>query len=134
LFSVSLRENIRYGRHDANEEQIRQAAQNADMHDFIMSLPDEYDTKIGEEGIKLSVGQKQRLAIARATVTDPRILILDDATSALDSHTEATVQDALERLMKRRTRFVIAHRLSNVMNADRIIAMDQAPVRHRANH
>jgi subfamily B ATP-binding cassette protein MsbA len=89
-----------------------------------MSLPDGYDTKIGEDGIKLSVGQKQRLAIARAILTNPRILILDDATSALDSETEANVQAALERVMKDRTSFVIAHRLSTIMNADRIVVMD----------
>jgi len=128
LFSVSIRENIAYGRKGATDEQIIQAAKNADLHDFIMSLPDGYDTKIGEDGIKLSVGQKQRLAIARATLTDPRILILDDATSALDSKTEANVQEALEKLMKGRTNFVIAHRLSTIMNADRIIVMDHGRI------
>jgi len=93
-----------------------------------MTLPDGYDTKIGEDGIKLSVGQKQRLAIARAALTNPRILILDDATSALDSKTEANVQQALEQLMKGRTNFVIAHRLSTIMNADRIVVMDQGRI------
>ena len=124
LFSVTIRENIRYGFHDASEEDVIQAAKDADLHDFIMELPDKYDTKIGEDGIKLSVGQKQRLAIARAVLTNPRILILDDATSALDSKTEANVQAALERVMKGRTNFVIAHRLSTIVNADRIIAME----------
>ncbi len=124
LFSVTLRENIEYGRHDATRVQIFQAAKNADLHEFILNLPQGYDTKIGEDGIKLSVGQKQRMSIARATLTDPRILILDDATSALDSHTEANVQAALERLMKGRTCFVIAHRLSTIMSADRIVVMD----------
>ncbi len=128
LFSVSLAENIRYGRNDATREQIIQAAKNADLHDFIMTLPDGYDTKIGEEGIKLSVGQKQRMAIARATLTNPRILILDDATSALDSKTEANVQAALEKLMKGRTNFVIAHRLATIMNADRIVVMDKGRI------
>lgn len=124
LFSVTLAENIAYGYHDASEEQIRTAARNAELHDYIMSLPEGYQTKVGEDGIKLSVGQKQRLAIARATLTDPRILILDDATSALDSKTEANVQEALERVMKGRTNFVIAHRLSTIMGADRIVVMD----------
>lgn len=128
LFSVSIRENIAYGASDATEAQIIQAAKNADIHDVIMSLPDGYDTKIGEEGIKLSVGQKQRMAIARATLTDPRILILDDATSALDSKTEANVQQALERIMQGRTNFVIAHRLSTIMDADRIVVMDQGRI------
>jgi ABC-type multidrug transport system fused ATPase/permease subunit len=128
LFSVSIRENIAYGTGDATEEQIIQAAKNADLHDVIMALPDGYDTKIGEEGIKLSVGQKQRMAIARATLTDPRILILDDATSALDSKTEANVQQALERIMRGRTNFVIAHRLSTIMDADRIVVMDQGQI------
>jgi subfamily B ATP-binding cassette protein MsbA len=124
LFSVPLKENIRYGRKDADDVQVMQAAKHADLHEFILNLPQGYDTKIGEDGIKLSVGQKQRMSIARATLTDPRILILDDATSALDSKTEANVQAALERLLKGRTSFVIAHRLSTIMNADRIVVMD----------
>ena len=124
LFSVTLRENISYGKHDATNAQIFQASKNADLFDFVLNLPQGFDTKIGEDGIKLSVGQKQRMSIARATLTDPRILILDDATSALDSKTEANVQAALERLMKGRTCFVIAHRLSTIMNADRIVVMD----------
>ncbi|MCW3099090.1 MAG: ABC-type multidrug transport system, ATPase and permease component, partial [Chthonomonadaceae bacterium] len=124
LFSVSLRENIRYGFHDATDLQILKAAKYADLHEFILNLPQGYDTKIGEDGIKLSVGQKQRMSIARAALTDPKILILDDATSALDSKTEANVQAALERLMRGRTSFVIAHRLSTIMNADRIVVLD----------
>ncbi len=128
LFSVSLRENIAYGSPSASMEQIIQAAKDADLHDYISSLPEGYETKIGEEGIKMSVGQKQRMAIARATLTDPRILILDDATSALDSKTEANVQAALEGLMKGRTNFVIAHRLSTIMNADRIVVMERGEI------
>ncbi len=124
LFSVTLRENIKYGFHDATDLEILQAAKNADLHEFILNLPQGYDTKIGEDGIKLSVGQKQRMSIARATLTNPKILILDDATSALDSKTEANVQASLERLMRGRTSFVIAHRLSTIMNADRIVVMD----------
>ncbi len=134
LFSVTLRENIRYGFHDASDLQVLQAAKHADMHDFIMSLPYGYDTKIGEEGIKLSVGQKQRMSIARAAITDPRILILDDATSALDSKTEANVQAALEYLMRGRTSFVIAHRLSTIMNADRIVVLDQGRIVEIGTH
>jgi subfamily B ATP-binding cassette protein MsbA len=134
LFSVSLRENIAYGRPDATQAQIEQAAKHADVHEYILSLPDGYDTKIGEEGIKLSVGQKQRMAIARATLTDPRILILDDATSALDSHTEANVQAALDDLMKGRTNFVIAHRLSTIMNADRIVVMEKGEIVQIGTH
>ncbi|CCW34882.1 ABC-type multidrug transport system, ATPase and permease component [Chthonomonas calidirosea] len=128
LFSVSLKENIKYGYHDATDWQIMQAAKMADLHEFILTLPQAYDTKIGEEGIKLSVGQKQRMAIARAALTNPRILILDDATSALDSKTEANVQAALERLMKGRTSFVITHRLSPIMNADKIVVLDQGRI------
>ncbi len=124
LFSVPLRENIKYGHHDATDLEIIQEAKNADLHEFILNLPQGYDTKIGEDGIKLSVGQKQRMSIARATLTNPKILILDDATSALDSKTEANVQASLERLMQGRTSFVIAHRLSTIMNADRIMVME----------
>ncbi len=124
LFSVSIKENIAYGYPQATDKQIVEAAKGADLHDYIVSLPDGYETKIGEDGIKLSVGQKQRLSIARATLTDPRILILDDATSALDSKTEANVQASLERLMKGRPNFVIAHRLSTIMSADRIVVME----------
>jgi len=128
LFSVTIKENIAYGRHDATEEEIVRAAKQADLHDFIMTLPDAYDTKIGEDGIKLSVGQKQRLSIARAILTDPKILILDDATSALDSQTEANVQEALEHVMKGRTSIIIAHRLSTVVNADKIVVLDKGEV------
>lgn len=128
LFSVSLKENIRYGKRDATDEQVIAAAKSADLHEFIMSLPDGYETKIGEDGIKLSGGQKQRMSIARALLADPRILILDDATSALDSHTEANVQAALADLMRNRTSFVIAHRLSTIMNADRILVMNEGRI------
>jgi len=134
LFSVSVRENIAYGSAGATEEQIVEAAKTADLHDFILSLPEGYNTKIGEEGIKLSVGQKQRIAIARATLTDPRILILDDATSSLDSKTEANVQASLERLMKGRTNFVIAHRLSTIMSSDCIVVMDHGEIVDTGTH
>jgi ABC-type multidrug transport system fused ATPase/permease subunit len=128
LFSVSLKENIRYGRKDATDAQVIAAAKSADLHDFISELPDGYETKIGEDGIKLSGGQKQRMSIARAILADPRILILDDATSALDSHTEANVQAALAELMQGRTSFVIAHRLSTIMNADRILVVNEGRI------
>ena len=128
LFSVSLKENIRYGKKEATDAQVTAAARAADMEDFIESLPDGFETKIGEDGIKLSGGQKQRMAIARAILADPRILILDDATSALDSHTEAHVQAALAELMKGRTNFVIAHRLSTIMSADRILVVEAGSI------
>jgi len=134
LFSVSLRENIRYGRKEASEEDVVAAAKAADLHEFIETLPDGYDTKIGEDGIKLSGGQKQRMAIARAILADPRILILDDATSALDSHTEANIQAALAGLMKGRTNFVIAHRLSTILNADRILVMSEGRIIDQGTH
>jgi subfamily B ATP-binding cassette protein MsbA len=128
LFSVTLKENIRYGRKEATDAQVIAAAKAAEMHEYILSLPDGYETKIGEDGIKLSGGQKQRMSIARAILADPRILILDDATSALDSHTEANIQAALAELMKGRTNFVIAHRLSTIMNADRILVMNEGRI------
>jgi subfamily B ATP-binding cassette protein MsbA len=134
LFSVTLKENIRYGRKDATEEQVIAAARAADLHSFIAELPDGYDTKIGEDGIKLSGGQKQRMAIARALLADPRILILDDATSALDSHTEANIQAALAELMKGRTNFVIAHRLSTILGADRILVLDGGRIVDSGTH
>lgn len=134
LFSVSLKENIRYGRKDASDEEVIAAAKAADLHDFIMELPEGYDTKIGEDGIKLSGGQKQRMSIARALLADPRILILDDATSALDSHTEANVQAALSELMKGRTSFVIAHRLSTILSADRILVVSEGQIVDAGTH
>ena len=134
LFSVSILENIRYGNRDATEEQAIAAAKAADLHDFIMDLPEGYETMIGEFGIKLSGGQKQRLALARALVTDPKILILDDVTSALDGETEARVQDALKVIMRGRTTFIIAHRLSSVVDADRILVIEDGRVREQGTH
>lgn len=124
LFSVSIMENIKYGARNATDEDAVAASVAADLHDFVMTLEDGYETKIGEDGMKLSGGQKQRLALARALVTDPRILILDDVTSALDGETEARVQEALRRVMAGRTTFVIAHRLSSVVDADRIVVLE----------
>jgi subfamily B ATP-binding cassette protein MsbA len=134
LFSVTILENIRYGKREASEAEAIAAAKAADLHDFVMSLPDGYETMIGEEGVKLSGGQKQRLALARALVTDPKILILDDVTSALDGETEARVQDALKVVMKGRTTFIIAHRLSSVVDADRILVMENGEITDSGRH
>lgn len=134
LFSVTILENIKYGNRDASDEEAFRASKAADLHDFVMSLPDGYETMIGENGIKLSGGQKQRLALARALVTDPKILILDDVTSALDGETEARVQDALRVVMKGRTTFVIAHRLSSVVEADRIVIVEHGQIVDQGTH
>ncbi len=128
LFSVSIMENIKYGARGATDAQAVAAAKAADLDEFVMGLPEGYETMIGEDGIKLSGGQKQRLALARALVTDPKILILDDVTSALDGETEARVQDALDVVMRGRTTFVIAHRLSSVVGADRIVVLEEGRI------
>jgi subfamily B ATP-binding cassette protein MsbA len=125
LFNASIFENILYGRLDASQEQVIEAAKSANAHDFILQLPDGYDTQIGERGCQLSGGQRQRIAIARAILKDPRILILDEATSALDAESERVVQDALDKLMVGRTTFVIAHRLSTIQRADKILVMEK---------
>jgi ATP-binding cassette, subfamily B, bacterial MsbA len=125
LFGVSLRENIRFGRPAATDADVEAAARAANAHDFILALPRGYETPAGERGVLLSGGQRQRIAIARALLRDPRILILDEATSALDSESEAAVQEALERLMRGRTSFVVAHRLSTVLKADRIAVLEE---------
>lgn len=128
LFSVSILENVKYGNPQAEDDAAIEACKTADLHNFIMELPDGYETMIGEDGIKLSGGQKQRLALARALLTDPAILILDDVTSALDGETEARVQEALSRVMLGRTTFIIAHRLSSVVEADRIYVIEDGKV------
>lgn len=134
LFGGSIRENIAYGKPDATEHEIIEAAKKANAHDFISRFPDGYETIVGERGIKLSGGQRQRIAIARAILKDPVILILDEATSSLDSESEQLVQEALDNLMKNRTSFVIAHRLSTIRNADKIIVVDKGVVAEQGSH
>jgi ATP-binding cassette, subfamily B, bacterial MsbA len=134
LFNGTVSENIRYAQPDATPEQIRTAAEAANAHEFIAELPDTYDTQIGERGVKLSGGQKQRISIARAVLADRRILILDEATSMIDSHSEILIQNALEHLMRDRTTFVIAHRLSTVRRADLILVLEQGQVCERGTH
>jgi len=125
LLSGSIMENLRYGNPEAREEEVSRAAKVAGIHDFIASLPERYETEIGEDGVKLSEGQKQRLALARAIVKDPDILVLDEPTSALDSQTEKTIFLSLPSVIENKTLFVVAHRLSTIMNADRIFLLDQ---------
>lgn len=134
LFATTIRENITFGRPDATEAEIVKAARDAQAHDFITAMPDGYDTYVGERGITLSGGQKQRLAIARALITDPRILILDDATASVDTNTEQLIQQALDRLMEGRTTFVIAHRLSTVQRADQILLLENGRIAARGTH
>lgn len=134
LFGGTVRENIAYGKLDATDEEIVAAAVAANAHDFIRQLPEGYDTKVGERGVKLSGGERQRLAIARAILKNPRILILDEATSSLDTESERLVQEALQRLMAGRTTFVIAHRLSTVHNADRIIVLEEGRIVEQGTH
>ncbi len=134
LFSGTLRENIKYGRPGATDEEVIQASMAANCHDFIMDFPDGYETMVGERGTRLSGGQRQRISIARALLRNPRILILDEATSALDSESESLIQDALEVLMENRTTFSIAHRLSTVMNADQILVLDKGRIVERGKH
>jgi ATP-binding cassette, subfamily B, bacterial MsbA len=134
LFGGTIRENIAYGRLDATDEEIEAAAQAANAHDFIKDFPDAYDTIVGERGVKLSGGQRQRVAIARALLKNPAILILDEATSSLDSESERLVQEALEKLMQGRTTFVIAHRLSTVRRADRIVVLNEGLIVEEGTH
>jgi ATP-binding cassette subfamily B protein len=128
LFGTTARENIRYGRSTATDAEIESAARAAAAHEFIMQLPQGYDTYLGERGTRLSGGQRQRIAIARAILRDPPILLLDEATSALDAESERLVQEALEKLMQNRTTIVIAHRLATVLKADRIAVMDRGQI------
>ena len=134
LFNASVRENILYGRLDATDEEVMEAAKRANIHEYILSLPEGYETKIGERGVKLSGGQKQRLSIARVFLKDPSILILDEATSALDNATEILIQKSLDELCKGRTTIVVAHRLSTVRNADRIAVVDEGHIIEEGTH
>ena len=134
LFSGTVRENIAYAKKDATDEEIKNAARLAGAHEFIESLPNGYDTYIGERGIKLSGGQKQRISIARVFLKNPPVLILDEATSALDNESERLVQKSLEALAKGRTTFTIAHRLTTIKNADRIIVLTENGIEETGTH
>ncbi|WP_254170431.1 ABCB family ABC transporter ATP-binding protein/permease [Roseibium polysiphoniae] len=134
LFNDTIAYNIRYGRPDATDEEVKEAARMAQIHDFIERLPDGYQSEVGERGLKLSGGEKQRVAIARTILKAPPILILDEATSALDTHTEREIQTALDQVSKNRTTLVIAHRLSTVVNADQIIVLEAGEIAERGTH
>jgi subfamily B ATP-binding cassette protein MsbA len=134
LFNDTIANNIKYGKTDATREEVEAAARAAFAHDFIMEMPDGYETAIGDRGVRLSGGQRQRLCIARAILKDAPILILDEATSALDTESEQMVQNALNNLMANRTTFVIAHRLSTILNADKIVVIDQGMIAEEGNH
>jgi len=134
LFGNTIRENIAFGRPDATQEEIEAAAKAAAAHDFIMSFPDGYDTEVGERGLTLSGGQRQRIAIARALLLDPHILILDDATSSVDTETEQQIQGALKRLIQGRTSFIIAQRVSTVREADMILVIDKGRIVAQGRH
>lgn len=134
LFNASIRDNILYGRLDATEEEVIQAAKRANIHEYIMKLEDGYDTQIGERGVRLSGGQKQRLSIARVFLKNPPILILDEATSALDNTTEILIQKSLDELCKGRTTLVVAHRLSTIKNADEIAVVVEGKIKEQGNH
>jgi ATP-binding cassette subfamily B protein len=134
LFNDTILYNIRYGRPEATDEEIYEAARAAHIHDFIESLPNKYETAVGERGLKLSGGEKQRVAIARAVLKNPRILIFDEATSALDSRAEKAIQAELERIAEGRTTLVIAHRLSTVMDADQILVLGHGRIVERGTH
>ncbi len=134
LFTGTIRDNISYGKPGATEEEVEQASRHAGAHEFILELPSGYDTHIGEKGIKLSGGQKQRISIARAFLKNPRILILDEATSSLDTHTEMIIQEALGKLIEGRTTLIIAHRLSTIRNAGEIIVLTEAGIAQRGSH
>src|SRR5690625_4893159 len=134
LFSTTIRENIAYGNPEVTDEEVIAAAKRAQAHDFIMQMPKRYDTMLGERGMGLSGGQKQRIAIARALCIDPQILVLDDATSAVDMETEFAIQKALREVMKDRTSFIIAHRISSLQHADEIIVLNEGYIAERGTH
>ena len=134
MFNDTIYNNIHYANPTATKEDVIQAVQKANIHEFIESLPEQYETKVGERGLKLSGGEKQRVAIARVILKNPPILVLDEATSALDSETEGMIQDALEIIMKDRTTLVIAHRLSTVRKANQIIVLEKGKIVERGTH
>jgi ATP-binding cassette subfamily B protein len=134
LFHDTIRANLLYARPDATQAELEEACRAANIHDFIVGLPDGYDTVVGERGYRLSGGEKQRIAIARVLLKDPRILILDEATSSLDSHSEALIQAALQRVMRGRTSLVIAHRLSTILAADLILVLDEGRLVEQGTH
>ena len=134
LFNASIRENLLYAKSDATEEELIQACKEANIHTFISNLPDGYNTQVGNRGIKLSGGEKQRLSIARVFLKDPKILILDEATSSLDSLSEGLIQEALRTLLKGKTSLVIAHRLSTIMSADKILVLEDGKEVERGTH
>jgi ATP-binding cassette subfamily B protein len=134
LFAGTILDNIRYGRPGATDEEVIEAAKKANAHEFIMQMPDGYQTDIGQRGVKLSGGQKQRLSIARVFLKNPPILIFDEATSALDNESEKVVQESLELLAKDRTTFVIAHRLSTIRNAKRILVLTENGIEEEGTH
>ncbi|MDY0277758.1 MAG: ATP-binding cassette domain-containing protein, partial [Acholeplasma sp.] len=134
LFQTTVRENIRYGKLDANDNEIVEAAKLANAHDFILKLPKGYDTIITDDGANLSQGQRQLLSIARAAISNPPVLILDEATSSIDTYTEKLIQDGMDKLMNGRTVFVIAHRLSTIKNSKAIIILEDGKIIERGNH
>jgi len=134
LFHDTIRMNLQYAKADATQDEIENAARAANIHDFVMGLPDRYETIAGERGYRLSGGEKQRLALARVILKNPRILVLDEATSSLDSESEALIQEALKRVMAGRTCIVIAHRLSTILAADLILVIDQGQIIERGTH
>jgi ATP-binding cassette subfamily B protein len=134
LFHDTIRTNLQYSKIDASQAELEEACKTANIHDFISELPDGYDTVVGERGYRLSGGEKQRIALARVILKDPRILVLDEATSSLDSESEALIQDALKKVMASRTSIVIAHRLSTILAADQILVIDRGGVVERGTH
>ncbi len=134
LFHASVRENLRFAQPDASDEEIEEAARAARIHELIASLPEGYETVVGERGYRFSGGEKQRMAIARTILRNPPVLVLDEATSSLDTQTEAAVQSELERLAQGRTTITIAHRLSTVRDADQIVVLDQGQIVERGSH